>query len=1773
MSTIEERIVAMKFDGAAFLTGVDKSLTALDKLNSKLKMTDGTKGFSDIGSAADKQVGALSRIASGVEAIGGKFKAMGTIGLAALSTISAQAVFAGENLVKSLAFGPITDGFHEYETNLNAIQTILSNTASAGTNLKDVNKALNELNHYSDQTIYNFAEMAKNIGTFTAAGVDLNTSVASIKGLANLAALSGSSADQASTAMYQLSQAISSGKVSLEDWNSVVNAGLGGTVFQRALTQNAEKMGTLNKGAVKLSGSMKNVTVDGKSFRDSITAKPGQQSWLTSKVLTQTLKQFSGDLTDAQLKAEGFNAAEIKAIQTQAKMAKNAATQVKTLSQLVGTIRESIGSGWTQTWATVFGDFNESKTLFTRVNNVLGGFVTASANSRNKILADWKTLGGRTAVIKSVENAFEALLAVTKPIRDAFREIFPAITGKQLADMSKSLERFTASLKIGGTTANNLKRTFAGFFAVLDIGWQIVKKLGGVILDLLGVATKGSGGFLNFTGNIGDFLVGIDKAIKGGTGLTTFFNTLTKILAAPIRLIKTMASYLASLFDGFSGAEAAKNVSNFAAKLNPLGKLGAIVAVVWGHALVIFQNIYKDAKNVGEALNKVFGGLGDEITNALTGMNFDDFLKTVQTGLLGAIVILIKKFIDHLKGSSSGAGFLDTLKEGIEGLTGTLSAMQNTLKAATLLEIAIAIGILSVSMNVLSKIDAGGLTRASIAITTMFTQLVASLIIFQKVSGFAGFAKMPFVAGAMILLATAVVILASAVTKLAKLDWNGLAKGLTGVVVILGALVGVMQLMPDPKRMISTGIGMIALAVGVRILVSSVQALAKLSWAELLKGLVGVGLILAGLTFFTKFAALDKASLSSGAGILLMAVALKIITSALGDLGKMSWPQLLKGLFAMAAALLILTGVMDGMEASLPGAAALAIVAASLGLVAKALQVMGDMSWSEIGKSMVVLFGSLLLIAAGLAAMEEALPGAAALIVAAQALGILAKAMVIMGGMSWGDIAKSLTVLAASLILIAAAMIVMTEALPGAAALIVVAAALNILVPALQGFASMSWGDILKSMVALAAAFLVISVGGLLLAPVVPILIAFGAAALLIGAGLLLAGAGLLLFGAGLALVAGAGVGAASAIVGIITTLLGGLPQIVKLVGALLDALLDLITNAAPKIGAAATAIMGALLEAIDKNGPKIINTMLHLASSLVAALLKYAPSMASNGAKLIVALLNGLASRIGSIVTAGTNVVIAFINGVSANSGRVASAAVKMVISFVNSTANAIRGNSGAMRAAGLNLALAIIDGMTGGLASGVGRVIGEAKNIASSAISAAKGILKVNSPSKVFIKIGQSVNEGFVKGLKSGDKSKVDSAFNSLRDQVKNAMTDSEKSVDSLTSKLKKLQGARHKDRDEINATKKALAQAKKEHSAESAAYTEITKKQTANQKKLDTLSASYTTLTTKIKAATDAYNDAVKTRDDFNTSITQQFSDIATPATDTTAADYIANLQKQVADTKDFATKLQQLRKLGLNDETYKDLLGAGITDLPFVTDLLNGGKTQIDQINALDKTLNSTAASLGKSASTALYQAAVDSAAGLVKGLQNQQAAIQKQMDIIADAMVKSIKKKLGIKSPSRVFAEVGKFSAQGLSNGLADNGKMVADTASSVGDNAVEAMRVSLSKVNNMIAGNINVQPTIRPVLDLTDIQKNASKIGTLIPSTASLGVSGALVNARSTAASLDSTNTTDTPTNPTTGAPAFNYTQNNYSPKALSSVEIYRTTKNQLSTLKGALST
>jgi tape measure domain-containing protein len=1771
-SSIDERIVKMKFDNAAFEQGIARTRDSLGRFTKQLEMKDATKGLSEVDAAAKRM--SLKNLESAAQAVGDKFKAMSVVGITALASLTQRAMSAGLQMAKSLTFSPVMDGFHEYETNLNSVQTILANTQAAGTNLKDVNAALNELNHYSDQTIYNFSEMAKNIGTFTAAGVGLKESTAAIKGIANLAALSGSNSEQASGAMYQLSQAISAGRVSLEDWNSVVNAGMGGTVFQRALAQTAVKMGTLKDGAVKLKGEMKNVTIGGKSFRESITAKPGQESWLTSKVLTQTLAQFTGDLTDAQLKAQGFSKSQIKAIQDQAKMAKAAATEVKTLTQLFGTLKESIGSGWSQTFQTIFGDFSEAKGLFTGVSNSLGKIVSDSSNARNKMLSDWKKLGGRDALISGLGNAFKALGSVIKPIHDAFRQIFPATTGKQLADMTKNFRDFTEKLKIGSETADKLKRTFAGVFAVFGIVIDVVKAVVGAIFDFAGAATEGSGGILNFTAKIGDFLVALRNSLKEGNAFTRIFAAIGKILLIPITAFKTLAKIVSNFFSqmGLGSVNAEKSVTGFAAKLSPMGKLLDAISQ-GGDKVIAFIKKFGDV-DFGSVATKIadfFRGIGDYISEGLSGIDSGKVFAGINTGLFAALVLFIKNFVS----SFGNAGGLGDIAESITGvfdeLTGTLSAMQSTLKATVLLEIAAALGILTISVVALSKINVENLSRALGALTVMFTQLFGAMFLFNKVLGGAGMGQMIKLGAAMIVIALAVDLLVIAVKQLADLDWNGLAKGLTGVVVLLGAMAGAAKLMPSGTGLISTGLGMIALAAAIKILASAVTDLSGLSWQDMAKGLVGVGALLGSLVLFTKFAAVEKMGVTQGASLILLAAGIKILASAMQDFAKLSWEEIAKGVVSMAGSLAIISGALKLIPAdAIGGGAGVVLVAASMLLIGKSLEQLGLLGWEEIAKGLTAMLGALGIISAALFIIPpDAVAGAAGILLVSLSLGLIATALQTMATMGWEEIGKAVTVLVTSLAAISAAMILMTGTLPGAAALLVVTAALNLLAPVLLTFGQMSWEAIAKGLLTLVGVFAVLGVAGLLLAPVVPVLLALGAAITLLGVGVLAVGAGVLLFATALTALSVAGAAGAAALVAIVTAMVGLLPMVAKQIGLAVISFAQTISKAGPAITKAITTVLLALIKAIGTLTPKIVTTLLRLLTMMLQQLANYVPKMVVAGLKLITGILTGIANNLPKVIAAAAKVIVAFLDGIGKALPKIIDSGVKLIISFINGVTKAINSHSAELGKAGGRLAVAMIKGMAKGIAAGVGEVVSAAKHLAGSAISAAKSALHINSPSKDFIKIGNSVNEGFLKGLKSGDKDKVDKAFKDLRDQVKTAMTESAKDIETLQAKLKRLTHARHKDNDEIKKTKAALAQAKKEHAAEAAAYELVNKKLKAKHAILDALAQRYDKVTDALKAAQDKLADIIKTRDDFKKQIIDQYDNLPDITPETHVAEYEADLKTQIEKTKQFANTLQRLRDLGLNDEAYRQLLSKGTDALPFANELLAGGKDAVKEINNLDSQLATAAKSLGSQASSELYDAAVHAAEGLVKGLQKQQKAIQKEMDAIAVSMVKAIKKALGIKSPSRVFMEIGKFSAKGLAQGLKDSTGIIETSASSMGIAATDSLKKSLSNMADMVTSNIDAKPVVTPVLDLSSVKKTAGDVGRLLAGN-TISVDSAYSKAKAISEARMSNVSAE---NPGGEIPTKSVTFNQYnnSPKALSPAEIYRQTNNQLSKAKGAL--
>lgn len=589
-------------------------------------------------------------------------------------------------------------------------------------------------------------------------------------------------------------------------------------------------------------------------------------------------------------------------------------------------------------------------------------------DARNDLLQGWKDLGGRTALIDGLKNAFEAVAAVLKPIQEAFREIFPKKTARDLYNATVTFRDFMKSLKIGADTASDLKRIFAGVFAAFDIGWKVVKGLFGVFRRLFGTLTDGAGGVLDFLANIGDMIVNFNDALESGKGLENFFKGLGDALEVPVELLKSLGGLIAGFFNGFSGEDADRLSDLFSVvgeKITALAGIGGQFQKIWDRIADIFSKVRSALQPLADVIGGALSGLGSAIADALDETDWNAVFDAINLGLLAGIAYLIKKFLSSGIKLDVGGGLFESIKGTFGALTDTLTAMQTQIKAKSLLMIAGAVGILTASVVALSLIDSRALMKALVGLGGVFSLLLGATAILDKIANSAGIVKMPVIAGAMIMLASAVLILSAAVKLLSTLSWSELTKGLIGVAAVLAMIVGVAYgLNAAGGPMLRAGLAMIPLATGLLILAGAVKIFASMEMGDLAKGLLGLAFALGAIALAIN--AMPASVILIGPGLIAVGIAIGTIASAMLIFGGMSWENLVKGMLGLGGALLIIAAAVALIPVSivLIGPALIA-VGIAIAEIAAALKIMGSMSWEEIGKSMVVLAGALAILAGG----------------------------------------------------------------------------------------------------------------------------------------------------------------------------------------------------------------------------------------------------------------------------------------------------------------------------------------------------------------------------------------------------------------------------------------------------------------------------------------------------------------------------------------------------------------------------------------------------------------------------------------------------------------------------------------------------------------------------------------------------------------------------------------------------------------------------------------
>lgn len=1424
MATIDERVVAMKFDNTQFKAKSQETIADLQKLESTidsgatknlgsalgstfsnaLRVVDSSTGgiLSSLGliqkSASDVDMSGLS---NSVEDATSKFSMLENIAVGALHNIGAKLADSGLNVAKAFTIQGAMDGFKEYELQINSVQTILANTQSKGSTLADVNKTLDDLNAYADRTIYNFGEMTKNIGTFTAAGVGLEDSAKAIKGIANLAALSGANSEKASSAMYQLSQAIAADKVGLEDWNSVVHSDMGGEIFQKSLFDTAKAMGTLkNAGNMTFEEWTKNY----KPFRETLA-----DGWLTGKVLTKTLEKFTGDLSDEQLREQGYTEEQIASIQKLAQTANGAAQDVKTFTQMIGTINESIGSGWAQSWRIIIGDFEEAKVLWTRVSKVISGAVDQSAKSRNELLQGWSDAGGRTIVIDSLVRVFNGLYSIVGQVGRAFSQIFPPMTVAQVMKLTHSFEDLSYKLQPSIETVVNLGRTFKGFFALLHIGWSLIKAVGSMIAKIFGASGGAAGGLLSMTASLGDFLVKLDESIQNGKLFENIFGKA--------------GTFIAGVFEWIG-----KSVDDTSVAW---GKFLDFVHKVTNGLIKIFNILtsgkYQDGTFMGlksdAGFIKFLIKVHDLVVSFIDKIKSFSFLDwfNVSAGIGGVgILALFAKIVSQLKAimalkekipflNGEGLKGLFALLRGgggdgdekggkdapgiVDQLTGAFEKMQQALKARAILQIAAAILALAAAILILSSIDGGKLAQATAAVGALMAELMLALAGMTFLTKGSGFVKLAGIAGAIVAISAAIVILAGVMKLMSKMSWEEIGKGLASIggaflIIAIGA-----KLMPA-KLLLGTAFAMVPLANAIAILVHAIGDVSKLSWEEIGKGLAtmaGAMLLMAGTLRLipTKTAFLLGLTLNAFAGSMV------VLASAIKSFGEMQWDAIGRGLAAMAGGLLLMVGAFRLMPATGSLAAAgIFVMANALVVMAQAFNMFGTMSIESIAHSLVaVAVGLLLMVGAVKLMPDTGVFAAVGILVMANALVIMGQALTAIGGLSIRQIVKGLIGLGGAMVILVAAANLMNGALAGAAAMVIVAAAITLMVPPLVTLSKLTAGQILTALLGLAGAFLVLGAAAALMTPLLPSLLGLAGAVALLGLGTLAAGVGLTALAAGLATLAAVG---ASGVDGLVNLLLfipklfkavalglvdflgalaehaGGLGKsMVILFTTMFGALIESGTQLMPKMIDFIVTLILALLDAADRTIPKWIETFTHLMivglnairvltplivqtgidifMAFVDGINELIPRMAESGQNAILRMLEGVNDFLPRAIDMGVTIIVNFLDGIEQAQYLITNKMFETAVNMINNLADAIRRNKKELKEAGHNLASALLEGMFDGISNNAQKVLDSVSSLGRKMRHAAAAVLGIHSPSRVFREFGMFTMLGLAGGI----------------------------------------------------------------------------------------------------------------------------------------------------------------------------------------------------------------------------------------------------------------------------------------------------------------------------------------------------------------------------------------------------------------------------------------
>lgn len=938
MSSTDDRIVKMQFDNAQFKKGASETKQSLSDVNKAVDAAGKSKGLLDLNSNMQKVQLTASK--------------MSVVVASAIGTITNKAVNAGLNIAKSLTLDPLKQGFEEAGQLLTKQNVIMNAT---GKSAKAVKHYLNQLNTYSDKTIYSFSDMTDAITKFTNAGVPLGQAVKSVKGIGNAAAYAGANSAEAGRAMYAFSQSMSLGFVQLQDWNQIENANMGTVKFKNTMLDAAVAAGTLTKrGSEFITKSGKAITAT-KGWRDGL-----QDQWATTKVLNSALAKYSDTSTKFGRKALA------------------AAQQVRTFGAFMDTLKESIGSGWASVFGALGGGLKAQTKTWTNLSQTIGGVVSSFFKYLTITAKVWRSMGGGAKIAEGLKNIFSPFVALLKAVGTAWQAAFPSSGGK---GMGKTLYGLSAGFAALTSPLQLLAKLITGITPVLTIFFKVIatggSALGGVIGDvkdfLAGIVgamsfkAPSSGGFLGW---IKSLAVGIGTAtsqvaslIQKGKSLKDAFGSV-KFKMPKLPNFSNLTSSLGSA-GGKAGGAAGGFLSGLLAPLSGLdGTFKDIKSgfkTLGSDASTAAGNVQTAGGKMGEAIGKVW----DWIQKIASKIDFKDVVSSFNLAILSTFMISLSRLFNMLAKSFEGfAGVGGNINEVLEQSKNALKSYQTQVRSKMILNIAIALGILAVALWVLSKIPADKLATSMAVLGGVFLMLNASMKnltrMLESFDGWKTSANLLAASVGIVALAAAMVLLAVAFLIMNKVKWSSIVKGLVTMRVLIMSIAQLGELSQGAaKNMLAGAAAITIVAASMLLLAVALLAFKMVDWESMGKAgaaLGGVALAV-GLLALIPSASIAKvgvALLAASAGMLAMANALIIF-------GVVKWSAIGKAAVMLGLLTLALIGILlVGGDATISGLVLLA--AAMVGLALAGL-ILNKVSWNSIAKIGAILLGLVVAVA------------------------------------------------------------------------------------------------------------------------------------------------------------------------------------------------------------------------------------------------------------------------------------------------------------------------------------------------------------------------------------------------------------------------------------------------------------------------------------------------------------------------------------------------------------------------------------------------------------------------------------------------------------------------------------------------------------------------------------------------------------------------------------------------------------------------------------------